>query len=320
MLPAKADSLMLASTESYEGQKSIAISVKDIAEQINEEIYSILNVGSMAYEDACNYAKRDHDHDIYTSADYFQTGTGDHLESFLTLAHNSKRQVLSVNVDKSADDKIPKIEATISAAQPKLGEIRHLALQSFSIPSYDSTEFFGWVLANGATYRIADFKLSGDIPNVFSTSGANFTVPNLNNFCKINVALNASSYDVTNAEVHVKSHGHGVVANNAKLFIKEVTNISSYDGGAPNFYCNSKTGGGGFMASEFAHNGRGKSYTCECSSYNDIRTDVFNKSGLQTMPMNDPSRSLPETYPSHNYLPTLVYVGPGKNTPPFFQP
>jgi len=76
LLPAKPDSLMLASVLEDGKRTSKAISINDIADQLDEELYTILSVGSMAYENASDYALKTHDHDTYTSADYVQTGTG----------------------------------------------------------------------------------------------------------------------------------------------------------------------------------------------------------------------------------------------------
>ena len=67
------DDLLLVSRKTGDSYESMAICLSDLIAQLNNELEESCDIGSIAYEDADEYASKDHDHDIYTSAWYKQT-------------------------------------------------------------------------------------------------------------------------------------------------------------------------------------------------------------------------------------------------------
>lgn len=312
--PIKDDNQILVSQKQTASKfESKAIELSSIYQQLNEELPLILDVGSMAYENTADWALKIHDHDVYTSADYISERMTGELQKFLTLKHDSVVEELSVKITREQDDKTDYIIGIIEKAQPKLGEIRNVAPPSAGKYDFEkcnprSQKFIGWVLANEEDeYDIADFKLSNEITNVFKCSGEKFAVPSLSNFCRIDCSTTCNVYTEVRESVHMLTHSHNVVVDGARV-------TTTLTGISPS--CFEFTTQTDFQSyGHTVHNGTGNHESAYVDCTNSVDSDAFNNSNIQTENFT-PSIS---TYPSHNLLPTLVFVGPSRWSYEYYQ-
>lgn len=189
--------LMIASR----GGKSIAISMEDLAAQIDNELSFI---GSAAYCQSSDFALSSHDHDIYTSAWYENhiVGQSDKIHNILSIDDitHDKNVVLKISGDaNSHQEEIDAIKADIlSTYAPKAGQIM---LQTFSSKEQaddvidanpSSPAFSGWV-RTGQQYTASIFQLSDQLTTIFEFSDGLITIPNLSSFCRMRCDVDASN-------------------------------------------------------------------------------------------------------------------------------
>lgn len=224
--------------------QSYKIKMSDLAKQIATDFAAQL--GSMAFNDTSAYALSCHDHDIYTSAIWYQNKQGaqgtllkmstQQYDSHLNISHHN----YAISATCSSDADIENITKQLEKISPKLGELRFFTDRA--MPRYNAQDkFIGWVPCDGTQYQLSDFVLSTDIiyKNIFQHNYANgtFNVPTISDFMKFSVDLTQKTTTM-NAHVVVPPHTHDGVKNLPRLTInttrinKTSSPVQTYRSGA----------------------------------------------------------------------------------------
>ena len=327
----------------YETKK---ISIKNLVKSLSSYIF---NIKSAAHAQSSDFALSTHDHDIYTSAYYTNELTDTIAQPILSvydITHNSSLIVKTMPID------IDIVDTTIDNTQ-YLGEIQMIAISSLSYYinnfSYQSLSFDGWVLADGSEYELSDFILSSSISNVFDCHNTKFFVPNLNSFCRINIALNNnSSYDIFDGKTYLPLHTHKIQQiednNIIQIYSNDISiadpdqlstliNLYALNPGssssnnilldnvpadkrcdtsfAPGFQ---SSGSGATLGGNYGGPPNGQpnaKYPIYSETYSCL-ADI-SKTSLQNLNMLLSTGTDDEmSYPSHILMPTFIYVGPSR--------
>lgn len=254
------------------------VSIGVLSDSIINNIKNLQKFGSMAYVDKNDYSSIDHNHDdIYNKV------------TISTLYRDSENTVKigTLTIDGQKNDiYVPKMKIKTIPA-PLVGQLKfihHTIRRDINIYSDD---FDGWVYADGSEY---DCELFPTAKDVFDNNGTTFTVPALNNFIKPN-PFPYSGNNMSETYNHVDPlHSHRMLVN-----------LSGNVNGQLQYGCN--TNGKG-------NTSHGASNADKVHNYNiDLDYTTINVSSRSKDYIHTSGSDTDETYPTHNNIPVMIYIG-----------
>lgn len=313
--------------------ESCKISMESLAVQLNSCISSIKSAARCPSSD---FALVSHDHDIYTSAMFTPASIPANKKVHVMTMKTSSTQY-DVSLSAVTSNTPINVGQKVKELLPKLGTVRFIAvndLESYANElNYTNSNFSGWVRANGtSTLKINDFMLSDSIPDVFSTSGTTFTVPELTTFFKINGDDSSESYVKHAGHLGLSSHTHGMQNYGSELIFKsykvEVDNDalnSIFDGKLRQTQSNPdvvienedsklqlKSGEKKYTKILGVHSGRNNLNNYQIELSGSMKKDDFHVPNTGLIANAGVENDIP--HPSYNLIPAIVYVGPSKWT------
>ena len=308
-------SCILVSQISAGQQMSFKIKGIDLAHQLLEEFKLSATFKSMAYEDKSHYARIDHDHDIYTSADFIPNDAAlDDPKSILTFQNASSQYAQTLRIEQHNDyvEQAKKYaEEKIYSLQPRLGEI--MFQTSTNYVNIDSEDFNGWLPANGGEYALTSFVLSNDLIGIFSNNRSTFFVPNLQGyFMKLANGLNEQSRAVA-GQTAIPWHTHQVSYSNPITLSADINgNFGKKNSSTQNdksieipTYKNYRDHGNGMHYGKPDSKGGGYGNRAVYCNINLEKNALAG--GMTTAGATNSSNN--NSYPGHFRLPAFVYVG-----------
>lgn len=223
---AKNGMLLLASR----GLSSIAISLDDLAMQLDSELSTML--GSAARHDSTDFALSSHDHDMFVKASY-ESALGGSNDAVVVakMTDQTIAQTYDICISSTPmsfyDNFSPNVDTT--ELMPKLGQVM---MYSFTSESQEKNvlntnpglaDFSGWV-KSGGEYPLQLFQLSDDIAKIFEVENGLVKVPKFNAFCKIECDIESEDF----GKVHpgytcLPKHSHQAqLGSNASMSISNV--------------------------------------------------------------------------------------------------
>lgn len=328
--------------DAYETKK---ISLSNLARSLSSSIFSIR---SAAYAQSSDFALSSHDHDIYTSAYYANALSSTNVFPILSvydITHSTSSVVEVCNSGASTST-----SRTIAGDLPRLGVIQMVATPSMTcyndVFSPSSSNFIGWVIADGSEYFLSDFVMSASISNVLQAANDKFTVPNLNAFCRISTGLDSNSYNIVEGKSYTPSHVHSVQQSDdgsqIQIYSSNISTDNTQLCTLMTIYVNNpgtnvttvnmtKVQDGVAATATMPPGLSASGRNCTLGSFQagitsgTLSTTYPIYSETYTCPANCSTTSLKnlnivlsagedgsESYPSHQMMPTTIYVGPSR--------
>ena len=241
------------------------------------DINSLLNFGSMAYVASSDYAPIGHQHE----GTYNKVAISCVLSAALSNDH-----IATFNVDGDKYELYAPKPTIRQLPAPEVGQLKLIYQTAKQVIDVNSDNFDGWVYADGSTYSASMF----DVKDAFDVNeDGTFTVPNLNNFIKLNPKPYQAN-DISEKYEHVDPyHTHDItmsLSGNVKGSLKY--NHTSSFGGIP-----------------WSHGVDYKTGTCVFQ----IELD-YSSLKISSKDYIEQSQQVgEETYPTYNSIPVMVYIG-----------
>lgn len=274
-------------TTVYQNQyKSTKITYSDLSSFLFKRFKEYANFGSMAWELSNDYSLADHAHDyskVEITSNYNGSSNGGEVLSVVSFQINSDKKYVFW-MPKPKEYHMP---------EPSIGQLKFLARDSIPNVDESSSDFDGWTWPDGRTVQNG-----GRFPraaNYFgsSSTAASFTLPDLRSFIKPASldATDATLASITPRRDFLPLHNHTL----ASLTLQGSDEIQTTIG----FKRSSKPGKGDNCHA--AKTPKDWWYSTEV---------YFNASGLQLAgTVQNSGDSTTDTYPTHNLLPVMIYIG-----------
>ena len=180
-----------------------------LTDTIFNELLKIYDFGSAAYIESCAFSPYNHNHDnLYNKISLdFEQYESENVLSIGNLFIDGK--LISLNVP------LPKKEIAQSNNIP-VGTLKFVALNQISSNKdiqYKTNTFDGWLYPDGSSFMLSDFSLSSTLNQLYGNgSYTSFTLPNINNFIKLNncldYAFSTNQISCIDKNVALKKHSH----------------------------------------------------------------------------------------------------------------
>lgn len=244
------------------------------------DINSLLDFGSMAYVASSDYAPIDHQHE----GTYNKVAISCVLSAALSNDH-----IATFNVDGDKYELYAPKSTIRQLPEPEVGQLKFIYQTTKQAIDVNSDNFDGWVYADGSTYSTSMF----DVKDAFDVNeDGTFTVPNLNNFIKLN-STPYQANDMSEKYEHVDPyHTHDItmsLSGNVKGSLK-YQHTSGY-GGIP-----------------WSHGRTDKDGTCIFQVELDYSLLKISSKGY----IEQSQQAGEETHPTYNSIPVMVYIGMSK--------
>ena len=287
----------------YENEyRSIKVSYEQLSNQIFNDLCSLYGLGNMAWESSADYSLANHVHN-YSKVDQFQQMTPSTVGKYNpnTRVYDEAVNVVTIAIDSKYQTYAMPLIHQYEQPRAYIGQLKFLALPSFSDIDEYSADFDGWTYPDGRSFLSSDFV---DAWNVFGqTYGYDettqkFAIPNLNGFFKPKgfaaAHLNTSLVDQRSGHSYLSSHTHDVrdvrLSGRVNISMKlPITNSGQSDKGL--------------------HNSTGDLTYPSCYCIADI-SDFRSASGNTT---NSDNELDIQTHPTYNAMPVMIYIGKNVN-------
>lgn len=298
------DALLISehSIYNYSSFNSKYVGMKLFLDTMFDEVYKLVDFRSMAYENSAIYAPSDHNHgNMYTKISSI-------VYDFTPLKYQ-RNDLLSVG-NFVIDGKWQTVYAPLSCSQtiidiperlahPNIGQIKMVYKPRLDQINIESESFDGWLYPDGSIYNKDNFENGDKLLSLFPYSPTQFKMPIINQFIKFsNQTGNITS---ETGRTVIAPHNHKINFNlNGSVTIN--AQIS----------CGSSFGHLQANSASYTHKGNfTHKYTIiQGSVPNSINVDVSipNLAGkIYTSGTTNPTTNI--SYPSHFYLPIMIYVG-----------
>ena len=314
--------LVLVSKQREDGMtySSRSITMQDLAAQIAEDLDAAAGISSAAYYMSSDFALQDHDHDIYTSAIFEPAGDQSQRKSIAKFIDYTNNQSADITIDddySSAHEGIDKISSILAEMQPAIAELQILAVSSIDdtsiITDITSPGFEGWVPADGSSYPLSAFQLSGQLSTAFiyDIQLSTFTVPDMSLFFKLKCRA-SSEFDIQHGETALPDHTHKIEGANVSASF-DISGLSSNDVGFNTYEGYSQNNTSRADKGCIHHGNVNESTTVQL--YRSVNVTEGNLAGkkFKTSEDGDPNA---QSYPSHDVVPALIYVGRSRSSNP----
>lgn len=254
---------------------------------------------SMAYESEENYSLAGHVHNysavsVWPNAEYQPNRDGSNLSVLSAVVEfviDSKRTTLYA----------PKVNV-YESPKPAIGQLKFLLKTPPSLPNtdafYGSSSFTGWVYPDGRSVTKTRFPDAFDAFGYsYGGSGENFNIPSLTDFISLNSKNMGFNCAPKVPEVKsLPSHRHDISNPNISGSVKLTYSFCTVDNTDPGYACHGAISTGKVD--------RGQDYDVKFKmnnpTCNNVTTDLNE---------NYQADQSTETYPSHNMLPVMIYIG-----------
>lgn len=180
-----------------------------LTDTIFNELLKIYDFGSAAYTESCAFSPYNHNHDnLYNKISLdFEQYESENVLSIGNLFIDGK--LIPLNIP------LPKKEIVQSNHIP-VGTLKFVALNQISSNKdiqYKTNTFDGWLYPDGSSFMLSDFSLSDTLNQLYGNgSYISFTLPNINNFIKLNNCLNyafsTNQISCIDKNIALKKHSH----------------------------------------------------------------------------------------------------------------
>lgn len=190
-----------------EAHFSKKVSFGSFVDSINATVSANLMVSSMAFEDKDDYARKNHGHEEYS-----------HVRVYLREEDPSKTYTdVATMAVSDADGKMKDytVKAPVQNAEklfdnPRIGELKFLAVPSLKAIDIDSENFDGWVYPDGSQFQKSRFPEAWEMFKE-NDSSTTFQVPNLTAFFKPNPdPTSVGTFKTEGKTQGIPAHSHGI--------------------------------------------------------------------------------------------------------------
>lgn len=274
-------------TNVYTNQfKSAKMSYGDLSTMLMERFREYAKFGSMAYESSSDYSLAQHSHDYSKVQIYSPNGGGDDMLS-----------IAAFQIDHTGTEVLwMKRPIVYSMPEPCLGQLKFLALTS--IPDVDESDdqFDGWTWPDGRTIQNTNGRFNQAAAYFGAGDNASqFTLPMLSDFFK------PAKLDAQDSQLGSTQSQHDVLADHAHQIAG--LQVESIAVKCPVSFYRSSTAN------------KGPNVHAAMDSVNNFYLSAqlaFDVTELSISGDIDQQEMSGETYPSHNLLPVMIYIGKPK--------
>lgn len=200
-------------------QHSKRVSAQTLIDDVKGRLDSNMFVGSIAFRDTTEYARKNHGHDYSNIRVYARP------ESFVSKYSPDGRTIqigkFRVCNEGTCDEVAilcPIQQYLASSQKPRIGELKFLAVDTLAAVDVESEGFDGWVYPDGATYTKERFP---DAWSVFAADSASstFQVPLLDRFIRPNPFAygGVATRNVPGSSTGIPSHAHDINTDQSHL-------------------------------------------------------------------------------------------------------
>jgi hypothetical protein len=282
-----------------EAHFSKKVSFGSFVDSVNATVSANLMVSSMAFEDKDDYARKNHGHEEYSNVRVYLRDEDPSL-TYLDVATLTVSDADGEIKDYVVKSPVQSVEKLIE--KPRIGELKFLAVPSLGNIDIDSENFDGWVYPDGSEFQKSRFLEAWEMFKE-SDSSTTFRVPNLSAFFKPNPEPTQVGTTRTEGKTEgIPAHTHGIRKDSfEELDVK--LDVSTQIPVTPN---DDETGG-----SNSIHSGSkqmNNSYLTQ-DQYELVVGSINITSATGELQVQSDSS---ETYPNHNLIPVMIYIGGAK--------